>query len=184
MTYYVYAHYVPGSNVPFYIGVGTKVRAYNTTKRSVLWKRYVAKYGLDVKILTDNLSKDEAMSMEKQLIKEHGRLNNNTGVLVNLTDGGEGTYGVVRSVETRRKLSEAQKNKHHTEETKQKLREINLGKKRTDETKKKISKSMSGKTHTKETREKLSRLLKGRVISEEHKRKLSEATKKWYASRK
>lgn len=184
MVYYLYAHYATDSSVPFYIGVGTKLRAYDCKKRSVLWKRYMKKHGLVVKILQENLDKETAMSKEKQLIQEYGRINKGTGSLVNLTDGGEGTYGIVRSAETRKKLSEAQKKNRHSEETKDKLRKITTGKKHSDETRKKISESMTGKTHTKETREKMRKLLTGRVITEEHRRNHKEAMQKWFASRK
>lgn len=184
LKYYIYAHYAKDSGTPFYIGVGTKLRAYDCKKRSVIWKRYMKKHGLVIKILQENLNKETAMSTEKQLIKEYGRINNGTGVLVNLTDGGEGTYGIIRSEETRKKLSEAQKKNTHSEETKDKLRKINTGKTHSEETKLKISKAMTGKTHTKETREKMRKLLTGRVMTEEHRRNHKEAMKKWFASRK
>jgi hypothetical protein len=42
-----------------------------------------------VLIYADNLTVDEAHAMEKLLIATYGRRNNNTGILCNLTDGGE-----------------------------------------------------------------------------------------------
>ena len=40
---------------------------------------------------------DEACTKEIEFIKLYGRKDNNTGILVNLTDGGEGTLGVIVS---------------------------------------------------------------------------------------
>ena len=85
--------------------------------------------------------------------------------------------GKHHSLETKRKISEAQKKycgekhpmygKHHSEETKQKISIANKGRK-----------------HTEESKQKLSEALKGRVISEEQKKKISETLKNKYRSEK
>lgn len=89
----------------------------------------------------------------------------------------------VCSAETRKKMSESMKGKHHSEETRKKISEAQKGKKRgpfSEEHKKKMSESMKGKKHkplSEETRKKMSTLRKGKQLSEEHKRKMSEARK-------
>jgi hypothetical protein len=183
-TFYVYGHYIPNNEEPFYIGMGIKKRAYDRIKRSTWWKRYVEKHGLLIKILYENLSKEQAVDLEKELIKKYGRINIGTGILINLTDGGEGTIGVIRSVETRQKLSKINLGKTHTEETKQKLSKINLGKTHTEETRNKISQSMKGKTHSEETRKKLKEIGKKRQVTEEQRIKHKDAMRRWAEKRR
>ena len=113
----------------------------------------------------------------------------------NLTKGGDGG---VRCDETRRKMSESKKGKPSpnkgvpmSEEQKKKLSEINKGKHHTEETRRKMSESLKGrtgpnkgKTMSEETKKKISESLKGRTpsnkgthISEETKKKISETQK-------
>ena len=87
-------------------------------------------------------------------------------------------HSMNRPEETRRKLSEAKKGKHHTDEARQKMSEA--AKHRSpisDETRRKLSEAKKGKHHTDETRQKMSEAKKGHTLSEETKRKISEATK-------
>lgn len=102
----VYAHYTLDTNELFYIGIGDEVRANNTTKRSEFWKRYYNKHGRRVEILYNNLTLEEAKLKEIELISKYGRINNGTGILVNLTDGGDGSEGYIHSLESKLKLSE------------------------------------------------------------------------------
>lgn len=87
------------------------------------------------------------------------------------------------SKETRRKMSDAHKDKKrkpHSEETKRKIAERlkgHKGFKHNDETKQKIAESKKGKARSEETKRKISESGKGRAIPEEHKRKLSELYK-------
>lgn len=92
---------------------------------------------------------------------------------VNITPGGEGfgsgdehprpMKGKNFSEEHRRKLSEAGKNKHHTEETRRKqsashkgAKNPMFGKHLSDETRAKLSEAKKGKHHSAETRAKMS----------------------------
>ncbi len=82
------------------------------------------------------------------------------------------------SEETRRKMSEAHKNKKRiplSEEWKRKISESNKDKKRSsfsEEHKQKLSESHKGKHPSKETKRKMSKAQKERYLSEKNKRKL------------
>ncbi|MGA2406227.1 MAG: hypothetical protein ABSF81_05695 [Bacteroidales bacterium] len=72
--YYVYGHYDSQGNV-FYIGKGTGERA-GRIERHPTWTYYVEKYLLNnyiVKIIQDNLTEDEAFSMEAELILQYSK---------------------------------------------------------------------------------------------------------------
>lgn len=167
----LYRHLKPCGEV-FYIGIGkTEKRAYSKHSRSKFWRDLVNKYDYEVQILKSDLSWEEACELEILLISYYGRRDLGTGSLVNLTNGGEGSLGVIVSEETRQKLSEASKGFKHSEETKEICKMINLGRKRSDETKKKLSEYMLeyNKIHG-------SRLI-GFKFSQESKDKMSESAK-------
>ncbi len=96
--YYVYRHYKPSSIEVFYIGLGSQInykRAYTVFGRNNIWNNIYNKHGYIVEIIADNLTKEEACELEILLISEYGRIDQGTGTLSNLTDGGEGTSSVV-----------------------------------------------------------------------------------------
>lgn len=87
----VYAHYYDNENKPFYIGQGTIRRAYQFTKssRNNNWHNKVKDISkVHVKILYIDIDYNKSIEIEKELIKQYGRLDNNTGCLVNENDGG------------------------------------------------------------------------------------------------
>lgn len=92
----IYIHKKPCGTV-FYVGIGNKKRPYVKTERSVFWNRIVDKYGYNIEILKYNLTWSEACELEVALISHYGRRDLGEGQLVNLTSGGEGAKGVIRS---------------------------------------------------------------------------------------
>jgi|688.fasta_scaffold360728_2 hypothetical protein len=93
---YVYRHIRLDKNEPFYIGISS-LNNYSrciNTDRNNLWNKIVNKSDYKIEILLDNLTWEEACEKEKEFIKLYGRKNNNTGILANLTDGGEGVIGL------------------------------------------------------------------------------------------
>jgi hypothetical protein len=135
----VYRHRRLDTYEVFYVGIGTPKRPYELWDRSKFWKRIKNKAGgVIIEVLAENLTLKDAYDLEKLLISEYGRRDNNTGVLVNHTDGGDGSYNTVVSEETRRKISL-----------------INKGKKFTDQHKKRITESLKKAVRSEETLEKL-----------------------------
>lgn len=94
----VYKHIRLDRNEVFYIGIGTKLeRAYRRSQRNKQWLEVVNETEIKIEIIYDNVSIDAARRIERNLIKEYGRINLNTGTLVNLTDGGEGVANFKRT---------------------------------------------------------------------------------------
>ena len=141
---YVYQHIRLDKNKPFYIGIGFdnngKYRRAYRRGRNDIWAKIVNKTDYVVEIIEDNLSNEEVFEREKHWIRLFGRLNNNTGILSNLTDGGEATFGMIHSDDAKRKMSEARMGKLLSDETKQKISKATKGHKyNTPEVRKKIS---------------------------------------------
>lgn len=95
--YYVYA-YISKRDRPYYIGKGCKTRAYRP-------HGYVSvpKDKSRIMFLKENMSEADAFELEKLLIKYFGRRDCKTGILFNMTDGGDGPSGSKRNVENYRK---------------------------------------------------------------------------------
>ena len=99
----LYRHTRIDKNEPFYIGIGdNKTRAYNKINRTKHWKS-IAKKGYDVEVLFNDLSWEEACEKEIEFIALYGRRDKKAGILVNMTDGGEGTVGYRHTVKTKEK---------------------------------------------------------------------------------
>ena len=115
----VYKHFKKDTKELFYVGIGKdKKRAYLKRSRNDLWQNIVNKHGYIVEIYKDNISIDEAIQIEIKLIKEFGRKDNQTGILSNMTDGGDGNNNF--SKETIDKISNSLKGQIQSEESKRK----------------------------------------------------------------
>ena len=93
MEYYTYA-YLREDGTPYYIGKGKGNRAYKKHWRSKSKGGFFSPPERDrILILKRNLTNDQANQHEIYMISVLGRKDNNTGILRNLTDGGEGALG-------------------------------------------------------------------------------------------
>jgi hypothetical protein len=84
MSYYVYAHTKPDQTV-FYVGKGTRGRAWSTHGRNTHWQRTVAKYGHKVVLLAEGLTQEQAIEEEAAIIAHFKPF----GALVNILDRGD-----------------------------------------------------------------------------------------------
>lgn len=101
MQFYTYLYVDPVSGVPVYVGKGSNKRAFHHLRASSNQRlnRLIKKRLLDGVVMKPvvHFEVDEvaAHEMEKFWIALFGRADLQTGSLFNLTDGGEGTSGVV-----------------------------------------------------------------------------------------
>lgn len=114
--FYVYAWRRPDTGALFYVGKGRMARDAQLKDHNQIFMRIVRKlerHGLrpSVERLHENLTEEQAFSIERQLIAESGRINLNTGTLANLTDGGEGSSGTVVGEATRLKVGKASRSR-------------------------------------------------------------------------
>lgn len=111
--FFVYLYRDPSrNNEPIYIGKGLKKRAKYHLKRTdmhpfVQRLAFMSKNNIvpQVEFLFENITDDEAKSLEIWFIHKFGRKDLGRGSLLNLTDGGDGSSGYKATLETRAKQS-------------------------------------------------------------------------------
>lgn len=117
---FVYAHINPKNNKVFYIGIGKhKNRCYALPNRNNGWWKIASKENFIIKILHDNVEYIIAKELERYYIEKYGRLDLGTGILTNLTAGGQGILNA--SEETRRKIGLAKLGSKVTPEARLKM---------------------------------------------------------------
>lgn len=94
----------------FYIGIGSKYRAYSNKRRNAFWYNITNKYEYEVQILKKDLNLKEACELEILLIDYYGRRDLGLGTLVNLTNGGEGSEGYKHTKESILKIKKFKQN--------------------------------------------------------------------------
>ena len=172
--HYIYA-YLRTDGTPYYIGKGSKARAWKSHETIPLPKDKTK-----IIIMEKNLSEVGSLALERFYIRWYGRKDLGTGILRNMTDGGDGATniipwnkGIPRTDEEKKNISKSligkvswNKGVPCSEETKAKLR----GQKRTQETIEKIRQiSLNQIRHP---------------HSEKTKKKMAEARKNYWQNRK
>jgi hypothetical protein len=103
--YYLYQHIRDDNGQVFYVGIGDKYRPNEKTSRNKFWKNIVGKTSYTIDIVKEFESVDDAKEWEKFFISIYGRRIDNSGHLVNLTFGGDGSFGRIDSEYSKRKRS-------------------------------------------------------------------------------
>lgn len=174
----VYRHIRPDKNEVFYIGIGSNIkRAFQFNRgRNCHWKHIFefCQKQVEVEILFEDLTWEEACKKEMELISFYGRRDLNKGSLVNLTDGGDGSCGIKQSEESKLKRASKRVGIPLANEHKQKIRESKLG----------CKNPWFGKNFTEEHKKKLINKLTGRVCSEDTRRKIAVAQGKKIINKK
>jgi hypothetical protein len=175
--FYIYAYFrdkdsnISKAGTPYYIGKGSGKRAWASHSIGIPKKNW------QIVILEQNLSEIGAFALERRYIRWYGRVDNETGILRNLTDGGEGPYGCIKSVETRLKQHKAQVGKKKSPEHCEKIKLINVGRKHSPEqnkAKSDLAKRLGTKPPTGSGKD---NPFYGRHHTEEYKRRMSEIAK-------
>lgn len=179
--YYIYEHWRPDRDEPFYVGKGRGGRANLMARRNphhtaIQKKLYRLGMAVEVRIIASNLTEEEAYQIEIERIAMWQA----AGIdLANKTIGGEGVPGLVFSKEHREKIGDTWRGKKRppmSEEQKKKLSIAKTGK---------PNFALRGKKHSEETKRKISLArigkpgwAKGVRKSEETKRKISASLSK------
>jgi hypothetical protein len=126
----VYYHISEDTNSLFYVGISKhEERARFFFNRSAHWKNYVAKHGVKVEIVHTDIDWGLACQIESYLIRYYGRQDQG-GILINRTDGGEGAVGRIYTQQHRDRIGNAHRGKTISKEARAKQSAAMKGRKK------------------------------------------------------
>jgi siroheme synthase (precorrin-2 oxidase/ferrochelatase) len=140
--FYVYEHLKKDTKEVFYVGKGCRNRHSQKDNRNKFWHNIVNKHGFEVRFVAKELDEELAFLVEEERIDQLKRLDIK---LCNLTNGGEGSSGLVLSEEVKQLVSKRFKGKKLTEEHRKKCSDSLKKVKKTKEWVEKIAQKLRGK---------------------------------------
>lgn len=168
LIYYVYAYIrskdstTAKAGTPYYIGKGNGRRAWNIHGRVK-----VPKDKSKIVLLESGLSDVGACAIERRLITWWGRKDLNNGILLNLSEGGDGSAGY-----------------RQTESAKSKISATHKGKKKSTEHRLNMSLAQRGKRKSVQYCENHKQYYKDNPVSKEHLERMTEAAREYHTGRK
>ena len=140
---------------PYYVGKGSGYRAFNPAgHRCKVPPR-------DRVIIQEFETEEDSLFAEMFLIAAYGRLDNTTGCLANLTDGGQNPparLGFKHSEKTKEQMSKSRKGfqqflgHHQSDHQKARMKEVHTGRLVSEETKKRMSEAQKGHAVSEESK--------------------------------
>ena len=146
--FYVYEHLRSDTGAIFYVGKGAgnrcNVRSHH--HRNIFWQRVASKAGgFSVRKIVNGVDEELAFLVEQERISQLRVIG---AQLCNLTDGGDGTAGWVKSNDWRKKVGAAHRGKTVSLETRKKISASLTGFRHTGEAKANMSASRIGVQNT------------------------------------
>lgn len=117
----IYRHIRLDTNKVFYIGIGDLKRPYHKHQRNNYWNNIITKTDYEIQILKSNLNWEDAKELEQILISFYGRKDLKTGILVNMTDGGDGINNYKHTEKSKLKMSISKLGKKQKRESIEKM---------------------------------------------------------------
>lgn len=121
--YYVY-FYLRDDFTPYYIGKGKGYRAWVKHQSGINLPKDKSK----IIIVNDNLTELQSFILERYYIRWFGRKDNDSGILRNMTDGGDGCSGYKHTEEHKNHISNVLKSHIRTQEHCQSISNSKKGK--------------------------------------------------------
>ena len=146
--YYTYA-YLRANDTPYYIGKGTRYRAWNRNPED---RVKAPKDKSRILILKQFDNEDDAFKHERYMISVLGRKIDG-GILINLCEGGTGGASHPKSAEHKRKIAEGNRGVKRSLATRKRMSESAKGKTKSEQHLASLSKAKKGKPWSKARRE-------------------------------